>query len=228
MSPLAQHKDRFFGIFESCLVASNEYNLLRLSGLTGLKLMILSKGYLESNEVGLAVQSINKILLDEQDEELRSAALEALRVTSQINSKYINELTVPSLIDRLPESTDGNTNYLHVLYALRVLSPVPSVYKHAMPLLIKKFDTVCANGKLYFGLNWAGFSFTVQIKTRITHMPSLRPCFKYCESNPLKNTRMLLKVSRPLCLISSPNQWKLLSIPVTISSYSLALWKLLH
>lgn len=71
VSPLLQHKDRFFGIFESCLIASNEYNLLRLSGLTGLKLMILSKGFLESNEVGLAVQSINKILLDEQDGELR-------------------------------------------------------------------------------------------------------------------------------------------------------------
>lgn len=70
-SPLIQHKDRFFGIFETSLLASNEYNLLRLSGLTGLKLMILSKGFLESNEVGLAIQSINKILLDEQDEELR-------------------------------------------------------------------------------------------------------------------------------------------------------------
>lgn len=70
-SPLIQHKDRFFAIFETSLLASNEYNLLRLSGLTGLKLMILSKGYLELNEVGLAVQAINKILLDEQDEELR-------------------------------------------------------------------------------------------------------------------------------------------------------------
>lgn len=152
---MVQHKDRFFGIFESCLVASNEYNLLRLSGLTGLKLMILSKGYLESNEVGLAVQSINKILLDEQDEELRAAALEALRVTSHINSKYINESTLPSLIDRLPDtSNDCNPIiYLHVLYALRTLSPVASVYQHAMPLLIKKFDTVCAKGMCGGGLS---------------------------------------------------------------------------
>lgn len=70
-SPLVQHKDRFFGIFESSLTSSNEYNLLRLSGLTGLKLMIMSKGYLQPTEVGIAVQSLNKILLDEQDEELR-------------------------------------------------------------------------------------------------------------------------------------------------------------
>ncbi|CAO3612092.1 unnamed protein product [Mucor hiemalis] len=144
-SPLIQHKDRFFGIFESSLMASNEYNLLRLSGLTGLKLMILSKGFLEPNEVGLAVQSINKILLDEHDEELRAAALEALSITSRINSTYINEITLPSLIDRLPEtSSDCNpSTYLHVLYALRIICPVPTVYKHAIPLLIKKFDTVC-------------------------------------------------------------------------------------
>ncbi|KAI8637654.1 Dos2-interacting transcription regulator of RNA-Pol-II-domain-containing protein [Parasitella parasitica] len=146
VSPLVQHKDRFFGIFQSCLMASNEYNLLRLSGLTGLKLMVLSKGYLESDEVGLAVQSINKILLDEQDKELCAAALEALRATSHINSKYITELTLPSLIDRLPDrTTDGKTTYLPVLYSLRTLSTVASVYQQAMPLLIKKFDVVCVN-----------------------------------------------------------------------------------
>lgn len=38
-------------------------------------------------------------------------------------------------------------SYLHVLYALRILCPVPTVYKHAMPSLIQKFDTVCEKGK---------------------------------------------------------------------------------
>jgi hypothetical protein len=50
---MLQYKDRFFGIFEGALGASNEYNLLRLSGLTGLKSMILSSDYLASNEVSL-------------------------------------------------------------------------------------------------------------------------------------------------------------------------------
>ncbi|GAA5803787.1 Dos2-interacting transcription regulator of RNA-Pol-II-domain-containing protein [Helicostylum pulchrum] len=144
-SPLVQHKDRFFAIFETSLLASNEYNLLRLSGLTGLKLMILSKGYLQLNEVGLAVQAINKILLDEQDEELRTAALEALYAASCIDSKYIIDITLPSLINRLPE-TSSNSNvmsYLHVLHALRTICPVQTVYKHALPLLMEKFDIVC-------------------------------------------------------------------------------------
>lgn len=77
-----------------------------------------------------------------------SAALEALRITSHINSKYIIEYTLPLLIDRLPESSiDCNPmTYLRILHALRVLSPVVSVYQHAMPLLIEKFDTVCTEG----------------------------------------------------------------------------------
>lgn len=77
-----------------------------------------------------------------------SAALEALRITCHVNSKYVIEYTLPSLIDRLPEtSTDCNPMiYLHVLHTLRVLSPAANVYQHAMPLLIEKFDTVCTKG----------------------------------------------------------------------------------
>ncbi|KAI8092187.1 Dos2-interacting transcription regulator of RNA-Pol-II-domain-containing protein [Gilbertella persicaria] len=143
-SPLLEYKDRFFGIFESCLIASNEYNLLRLSGLRGLQLMILSEGYLEVNEVGLAIQSINQILLNEQDQELRSAALGALEATCQIHSKYIIELTLPALIQQLPD-TMTNENCIDILYAFKVLAPVPAVYPHAMPLLTEKFDKVCEN-----------------------------------------------------------------------------------
>ncbi|KAI8372565.1 Dos2-interacting transcription regulator of RNA-Pol-II-domain-containing protein [Choanephora cucurbitarum] len=147
-SPLVDYKDRLFGIFEACLIASNEYNLLRLSGLRGLRLMILSTGFLESNEVGLAVQSINTILLNEQDDELRMAALEALETTCQTDSKYINELTLPSLMQRLPE-IPTDTRYMDALHVLKVLVPVPTVYQTAMPLLINRFDTACEQDQAY-------------------------------------------------------------------------------
>jgi DNA repair/transcription protein MET18/MMS19 len=82
-----------------------------------------------------------------------AAALDALCVTSHINSAHIIDITLPSLIDRLPETSEGSSpmTYLHVLYALRIICPVPSIYKHAIPLLIQKFDTVCEKGKLYYG-----------------------------------------------------------------------------
>lgn len=50
-TPLLEYKDRFFAMFESALMSSNEYNGLRLSGLKGLELMVLSRNYLSANEV---------------------------------------------------------------------------------------------------------------------------------------------------------------------------------
>lgn len=40
-------------------------------------------------------------------------------------------------------------SYLHVLHALRTICPVQTVYKHALPLLMEKFDTVCEKGNPY-------------------------------------------------------------------------------
>lgn len=50
-TPLLEYKDRFFAMFESALMSSNEYNGLRLSGLKGLELMVMSRNYLSANEV---------------------------------------------------------------------------------------------------------------------------------------------------------------------------------
>lgn len=50
-TPLLEYKDRLFAMFESALMSSNEYNGLRLSGLKGLELMVLSRNYLSANEV---------------------------------------------------------------------------------------------------------------------------------------------------------------------------------
>jgi DNA repair/transcription protein MET18/MMS19 len=147
ISPLIQHKERFFGIFESSLMASNEYNLLRLSGLDGIKLMVLSKNYLEPNEVGLAVQSFNKILMNEvEDMDLRKAALNALYVTAHVYSLYIVEETLPALMDKLPENSNVRKDS-YALTALRVLCPIASVYTHGMPLLLQKLDAICQQGQ---------------------------------------------------------------------------------
>jgi DNA repair/transcription protein MET18/MMS19 len=61
-TPLLAYKDRFFGMFESSLLASNEYNGLRLCGLHGLRLLILHANYLTENEVSKQIAPF--ILLD--------------------------------------------------------------------------------------------------------------------------------------------------------------------
>ncbi|KAI8977927.1 Dos2-interacting transcription regulator of RNA-Pol-II-domain-containing protein [Pilobolus umbonatus] len=150
-SPLIQYKDRFLGIFQSSLMASNEYNLLRLSAIRGLTLLVLSRDYLKPNEVGIVVQSLNTILLDEEDIELCNAALNAIHTASLIHSQYILDLTLPSLINRLPDSSalTSPSKYLPLLYAFKVLSPVSTIYKNSLFLLMDKFKAVCLKDNEY-------------------------------------------------------------------------------
>ncbi|OAD79724.1 hypothetical protein PHYBLDRAFT_179221 [Phycomyces blakesleeanus NRRL 1555(-)] len=145
ISPLVDYKDRFFAMFESALLASNEYNGLRLAGLNGLRLMVLVKNYLSPNEVGIAIQSFNKVLMNEQDEELRAAALNALCTISKFNGKFIVEQTIPALIKQLPDTAtqQSTIGYHQTLYTLRMLSPEPLIFKSTVSVLIKKFDDVC-------------------------------------------------------------------------------------
>ncbi|CEG83218.1 hypothetical protein RMATCC62417_17178 [Rhizopus microsporus] len=110
--------------------------------------MVLSKEYLTPNEIGLAVQSFNKILLDPvEDGELRKAALDALCATSHINSLYIIEQTLPALMTKLPEDQEVAQQDSYVLTALKFICPTESVYIHAAPLLLQKLDAICQQGK---------------------------------------------------------------------------------
>ncbi|ORZ06644.1 Dos2-interacting transcription regulator of RNA-Pol-II-domain-containing protein [Absidia repens] len=146
-SPLLPYKDRFFGMFESSLLASNEYNGLRLCGLHGLKLMVLHSNYLTENEVGVAIQSFNKILLEELDDELRSAALNSLEAIAIINPSPIADQTIPALVNRLPQNSleKQTIGYPQLLYALKTLCPERSIFKVALPLLLEKLDNVVEN-----------------------------------------------------------------------------------
>ncbi|KAI8099496.1 Dos2-interacting transcription regulator of RNA-Pol-II-domain-containing protein [Halteromyces radiatus] len=145
ISPLLPYKDRFFGMFESSLLASNEYNGLRLCGLHGLKLMILHANYLTENEVGVAIQSFNKIILEETDDELRSAALNSLESISVVDPSSIADQTIPAIINRLPQSSLEKQviGFPQLLYALKSLCPEPTVFKFGLPLLMEKFDIIC-------------------------------------------------------------------------------------
>ncbi|KAI8061634.1 Dos2-interacting transcription regulator of RNA-Pol-II-domain-containing protein [Gongronella butleri] len=146
-SPLMAQKDRFFGMFESALMASNEYNNLRLCGLHGLKVMILHAGYLSPNEVVLAIQSFNRILLEESDADLRAAALNSLEAIAQIDAATVADQTVPALINHLPhnamEEQQQVIGYPPLLYAIKALGPQPTLFKTALPYLLEKLDQVC-------------------------------------------------------------------------------------
>ncbi|ORX52808.1 ARM repeat-containing protein [Hesseltinella vesiculosa] len=172
-SPLYSQKDRYFGMFETALMASNEYNNLRLCGLHGLKLMILHADYLSANEVVLAIQSFNKILLDETDPDLRSAALNSLETMTHIEPMALADQTVPALINHLPQSaTDKQLiSYPQLLYALKTLCPEPALFKTALPFLLEKLDHVCDNddNQLYAQAIMNTFLDIIYIKATKNH-----------------------------------------------------------
>lgn len=68
--PLTPYKDDMLEVFSSALLGVNEYNELRLCGLRGLHDMILLNKFLSENEIGLILQYFNKIILDEQDQDI--------------------------------------------------------------------------------------------------------------------------------------------------------------
>ncbi|KAG0191395.1 hypothetical protein DFQ28_000281 [Apophysomyces sp. BC1034] len=127
-TPLLTYKDRLFAIFEVALMASNEYNETFLH---------------PTRQTGIAIQSFNKMLLDESDDELRVAALESLCVVAGFNSEYLVEQTVPALIGRLPESSTEvrPIGYMQILRALKTLCPIPALFKTVIPMLLQRFDS---------------------------------------------------------------------------------------
>ncbi|KAI8388489.1 RNAPII transcription regulator C-terminal-domain-containing protein [Radiomyces spectabilis] len=145
VSPLLPFKDRLFYVFENALMASNEYNGVRLAGIRGFKLMTLTQSYLSSNEVGIVVQSYNKILLHEPDDELRMAVLDALTVLAQFDSSHIIRETVPALIQCLPETAKDKpaSSYQRILVALKKLAPIPAIFDVTAPMMMTKMEELC-------------------------------------------------------------------------------------
>ncbi|KAI7872463.1 Dos2-interacting transcription regulator of RNA-Pol-II-domain-containing protein [Spinellus fusiger] len=152
VSPLNDYKDRFFAMFESALLASNEYSELRLTGLKGLQGMVLNRHYLDPSEMGSVIQSFNRVLVSELDEELRSAALDALCAISTWNTTFLVELTVPALIHQLPETSDEHPTISQpqTLYAIKRLCSEPILFQAATPMLMTKFHSVCQTGTTHY------------------------------------------------------------------------------
>jgi DNA repair/transcription protein MET18/MMS19 len=87
--------------------------------------------------------------LEETDDEVRSAALNSLESISLNYPSPISDLTIPALINRLPQSSLEKQiiGYHQLLYALKSLCPEPTIFQVALPLLLEKLDNVCENRK---------------------------------------------------------------------------------
>ncbi|CAG8773114.1 19273_t:CDS:10, partial [Racocetra persica] len=145
--PLAPYKDDMLDVFSSALLGINEYNELRLCGLRGLHDMILLNNFLSDNEIGLILQYFNKIILDEQDQDIVSPALEYLGNIAHYKPKIVLDVTLPIFVSKLPNIGDvinkgSYTNYNKILDSISKISAEPILFEALVPEILAKLNNV--------------------------------------------------------------------------------------
>lgn len=145
--PLVTYKDDMFEVFSSALLGINEYNELRLCGLQGLHDMILLNKFLSDNEIGVILQYFNKIILDEQDQDIVLSALKYLGNIAHYKQKIVLDITLPIFVSKLPNIGDviekgSHSNYSKILDSISKISVEPILFEALVPEILTKLDNV--------------------------------------------------------------------------------------
>ncbi|CAG8605299.1 8685_t:CDS:10, partial [Gigaspora rosea] len=145
--PLVSYKDDMFEVFSSALLGINEYNELRLCGLQGLHDMILLNKFLSDNEIGVILQYFNKIILDEQDQDIVLSALKYLGNIAHYKPKIVLDITLPIFVSKLPNIGDviekgSHSNYSKILDSISKISVEPILFEALVPEILTKLDNV--------------------------------------------------------------------------------------
>ncbi|CAG8738736.1 10758_t:CDS:10, partial [Dentiscutata erythropus] len=145
--PLVSYKDDMFEIFSSALLGINEYNELRLCGLQGLHDMILLNKFLSDSEIGVILQYFNKIILDEQDQDIVLSTLKCLENIAHYRPKIVLDVALPIFVSKLPNIGDAidkgsHTNYSKILDSISKISVEPILFEALVPEILAKLDNV--------------------------------------------------------------------------------------
>ena len=150
-NPLEPFKDRLFELTSQALMstAADEVSFRVVALKTLLKLCLLRK-YLQNNEIGMAVQYFDEIVLVEDPsgkDDLKKEAIQALVELSKIKPDLIMNITFPAFMAKLPESSPANNqDYLITLEGLAQLSVERFVSDTLIRRLLNRLDVVLQNG----------------------------------------------------------------------------------
>ncbi|KAF9116754.1 hypothetical protein BGX27_011068 [Mortierella sp. AM989] len=150
VSPPLTFKDRFFELFTNAIMASNEYNALRLAGVKGLHGMILLREFLSETEISYAVQYFVNIVLEDPDVELQETALSSLASLGLIMPNVIRSMALPALFEMLPSSqSDMDVDTVtqkkspeYILNAITKIGLEPTLFADIVPHILEKIDLV--------------------------------------------------------------------------------------
>ena len=140
------YKDELFMLFsQGAMAVSNEEAHFRVLALECLIKLCMIGGTMQSNEVGLVVQYLDEIVIDDARDfksELNQAAIRGLQNISKLRLEVITATTIPKLLAKLPSTSmvaDGS--YLRALDVLASLGAEPRLSDVLIRRLFGLLDT---------------------------------------------------------------------------------------
>ena len=149
-NPLEPFKDRLFELTSQALMSTAAEEVsFRVVALKALLRLCLLRKYLQDNEIGMAVQYYDEIVLAEDPsgkDDLKKEAIQALVQLSRIKPDLIMNITFPAFMAKLPDSTSAdNQDYLITLEGLAQLSVEKFVSDTLIRRLLNRLDVVLQN-----------------------------------------------------------------------------------
>jgi DNA repair/transcription protein MET18/MMS19 len=149
-NPLEPFKDRLFEMFSQALMSTSKEEVsFRVIALRCLQSLCCLRKYLEDNEIGMAVQYFDEIVLSNDGDGrdlLKNAAIEALVEVSKIKPGLIMDITFPAFMARLPDTClEGDTKYLVTLEGLARVSVEKATSDTLVRRLFNRLDAVLPN-----------------------------------------------------------------------------------
>ena len=150
-NPLGPFKERIFDSISQALMSSAADEVsFRVVALKALLRLCLLRRYLQDNEIGMAVQYFDEIVLLEDRsgrDDLKVEAIQALVELSRIKPNLIMDITFPAFMAKLPDSSpSSDQDYLNTLEGLAQLSVERYVADTLIRRLLNKLDIVLPNG----------------------------------------------------------------------------------
>ena len=149
--PLDSFHDGLFELMSQALMSTTKDEVsFRIVALKGLLRLCLIQGYLKDNEIGMAVQYFDEIVLEDDPngrDDLKNEAIQALVEISKVKPHLIMDITFPAFMARLPDSSpDEKIEYLITLEGLAQLSVEKSISDTLVRRLLNRLDVVLQTG----------------------------------------------------------------------------------
>ncbi len=146
-NPLEPFKDRLFELSSQALMSSAADEVtFRVVALKALLRLCLLRRYLQDNEIGMAVQYFDEIVLLEDPsgkDDLKREAIQALVEVSKIKPSLIMDITFPAFMAKLPDSSPSDDrDYLITLEGMARLSVERYIADTLIRRLLNKLDVV--------------------------------------------------------------------------------------